>query len=114
MRCSNASKRVFTSTLKFSTSTLRLSRSAFVAGLSPFSITLNPDHTTGPPAGAVGRFLERRIRLDDAAPHVRDGRVVVAQALGGLSEVPADDIGEFLDGWVHIRVERVQIVHGHK
>src|SRR5271170_2381539 len=52
-------------------------------------------------------------RSDHRAPHMRNRAVVKAKALFGLAEIAADNVGEFLQLDMHVRVERIDVVHGY-
>src|SRR5581483_3727130 len=49
---------------------------------------------------------------DHRTPHMRHRAVVEPQPLFRLTEVTADDVGEFLQLDTNIRIERVDVVHG--
>src|SRR5580704_3077943 len=51
-------------------------------------------------------------RADDRPPHMGDRTVVEAQALLGLAEVAADDVGELVELDMQVGIERVDVVQG--
>src|SRR4029077_7314126 len=65
-----------------------------------------------PPSIALRDALQILRRADDRPPHMRDRTVIEAQALFGLAEVAADDVGELVELDMQVGIERVDIVQG--
>src|ERR1700742_5183609 len=57
---------------------------------------------------------QRMIGHGHRAPHMGRGAVVVTQALLGLLEMAADDVGELLQLGIDARLEGVKVVHRHQ
>src|SRR5262245_63764257 len=61
---------------------------------------------------AAKRPLQVLRRVIHRPPHVRGRALIEAQAFLRLAEVTADDVRELLELDLHVRIERIEVVHG--
>src|SRR5580704_1989556 len=65
------------------------------------------------PSIAIRDALQILRRPDHRPPHMGDRAVIEAQALLGLAEVAADDVGELVELDMQVGIERVDVMQGN-